>query len=122
MHKRQWVNISDTVLISLRDFQDEKAEVIHRYTAEESRELLKIGELPEKCRVFSQSMDEDEEQEDNGFVIEDIWCAHTPCENQENKHLIKTRIYSLYIHYRLTKSMSETATKKTSKMMENHWK
>ena len=72
MHKRQWVNISDTVLISLRDFQDEKAEVIHRYTAEESRELLKIGELPEKCRVFSQSMDEDEEQEDNGFVIEDI--------------------------------------------------
>jgi translation initiation factor 1A len=71
MHKRQWVNISDIVLISLRDFQDEKAEVIHRYTAEESRELLKIGELPEKCYV-SQSVDEDEEQDDCGFVFEDI--------------------------------------------------
>ena len=36
----------DIVLISLRDFQDGKADIIDRYSADEARELRKLGFLP----------------------------------------------------------------------------
>lgn len=41
--RRVWINVGDVVLVSLREFEDEKADVIHKYTADEA-ELLKIQE------------------------------------------------------------------------------
>ena len=32
-----WINQGDIVLLSLRDFQDDKADVIVKYTADEAR-------------------------------------------------------------------------------------
>ncbi|MES1920260.1 hypothetical protein MHBO_001950 [Bonamia ostreae] len=46
MRKKVWVNQSDIVLIGLRDFQDEKGDVILKYTAEESRKLQKLKQIP----------------------------------------------------------------------------
>jgi translation initiation factor 1A len=36
----------DIVLLGLRDFQDGKADVIHKYNADEVHELKRLGELP----------------------------------------------------------------------------
>jgi len=47
MRKKQWVNQGDVILIGLRDFQDEKADVIHKYSSEEARKLRANGALPE---------------------------------------------------------------------------
>jgi len=49
--KKIWINQGDTVLISLRDYQDEKADIIHRYKPEEARELKKIAELPDDAKI-----------------------------------------------------------------------
>jgi translation initiation factor 1A len=38
--RRVWINIGDTVLISIREFQDGKADIIHKYTSDEA-EILK---------------------------------------------------------------------------------
>ena len=38
--RRVWINIGDTVLISLREFQDGKADIIHKYTPDEA-DILK---------------------------------------------------------------------------------
>lgn len=35
MRKKVWINQGDIILISLRDFQDDKADVIVKYTVEE---------------------------------------------------------------------------------------
>jgi len=51
MRKKVWVNLGDIVLISLRDFQDEKADVILKYTAEEARNLKQYGELPDNVKI-----------------------------------------------------------------------
>ena len=45
MRKRKFVNANDIVLVSLRDFQDEKADVIHKYTSSEVTRLEKLGEI-----------------------------------------------------------------------------
>lgn len=47
MAKRVWVNAGDIVLLGLRDYQDEKADIIGKYSADEVRQLRKLGDLPE---------------------------------------------------------------------------
>ncbi len=42
-----WINNSDIILIGLRDYQDQKADVILKYNAEEARNLKAYGELPD---------------------------------------------------------------------------
>jgi translation initiation factor 1A len=37
MRKKVWINQGDIILLSLRDFQDDKADVIVKYTADEAR-------------------------------------------------------------------------------------
>ena len=38
-HRRMWIGVGDLILISLRDFEDEKADIIHKYSTEEDRSL-----------------------------------------------------------------------------------
>lgn len=45
MRKRVWVSAGDTVLVGLRSFQDDKADVIDLYSYTESKLLKKYGEL-----------------------------------------------------------------------------
>lgn len=51
-HQQQvWINQGDIILLSLRDFQDDKADVIQKYTADEARNLKAYGELPETAKI-----------------------------------------------------------------------
>jgi hypothetical protein len=34
-----WIGVGDLILISLRDFEDGKADVLHKYSTEEARSL-----------------------------------------------------------------------------------
>lgn len=46
-----WVKKDDLVLIGLRDFQEDKVDVIWRYTPEESRKMMKAGNIPKNTIV-----------------------------------------------------------------------
>ena len=46
-----WINQGDIILISLREFQDDKADVIVKYTSDEARNLKAYGELPETAKI-----------------------------------------------------------------------
>lgn len=45
MRKKVWIASGDTVIACLREFQDEKCDVIHKYTSGEVRKLKAYGEL-----------------------------------------------------------------------------
>ena len=69
--------MGDIVLIGLREFQEDKADIIHKYTTEEARNLQAYGELPSTAKInqtaIDLAMDGAEEQDDDlGFVIDDI--------------------------------------------------
>lgn len=53
--KKQWVNAGDVILISDRDYQPGKYDVIVRYTSDEVRELRKRGQL--KTNTFEDESD-----------------------------------------------------------------
>lgn len=73
MRKKVWISMGDIVLISLRDFQDNKADVVHKYAPDESRQLKNIGEIPSNIRVNEvadvgvEEADDEEETDDFDF-------------------------------------------------------
>ncbi|KAH8980891.1 hypothetical protein EDB92DRAFT_1805528 [Lactarius akahatsu] len=79
MRKKVWINQGDIILLSLREFQDGKADVIVKYTADEARNLKAYGELPENARINeTDTFGEDEGEctfefgEDGEVDIDDI--------------------------------------------------
>jgi translation initiation factor 1A len=91
MRKKVWVTQGDIILVSLRDFQDDQADVILKYHPDEARVLKAQGELPESARIneadrygqendeecnfeFDNEGDEDEEENehDEKLDIDDI--------------------------------------------------
>ncbi len=61
MHKRVWICIGDTVLVSLREYQDDKADIIHKYTSEETKTLISYNEITGNIKID----DEDGINDDN---------------------------------------------------------
>lgn len=51
LRKKTWINNGDVILLSLREFQDGKGDVILKYTADEARSLKSYGELPESAKI-----------------------------------------------------------------------
>ena len=51
LRKKVWINHSDIILVGLRDYQDAKADVILKYSADEARNLKSYGEFPESIKI-----------------------------------------------------------------------
>ncbi|KAA6395931.1 MAG: putative Eukaryotic translation initiation factor 1A [Streblomastix strix] len=51
LRKKIWIVQGDIILVSLRDFQDDKGDVIVKYTAEEARRLKQFNQLPENVQI-----------------------------------------------------------------------
>jgi initiation factor 1A len=78
LRKKVWINQGDIILVSLREFQDAKGDVILKYTADEARNLKAYGELPETAKINETDTfpaDGDEEISFD-FDIEDV-CPST---------------------------------------------
>lgn len=75
MRRRVWMNTGDIVLIGLREFQPDKADVIHKYTTEEARNLQQYGELPDTAKInqtaVDMAIDGGSDDEDAGFDFEE---------------------------------------------------
>ncbi|WWC99054.1 translation initiation factor eIF-1A [Kwoniella sp. B9012] len=72
MRKKVWIVVGDIILLSLRDFQDDRADVIHKYTADEARNLKTYGELKDFTLVENAEAGSEEEEEGIEFEEADI--------------------------------------------------
>ncbi|KAL5572039.1 hypothetical protein UlMin_021636 [Ulmus minor] len=71
MHKKVWIAAGDIVLVSLTDYQDDKADVIVKYMPDEARLLKAYGELPETTRLnegIAGGLDEDEDASGDDYI------------------------------------------------------
>ena len=48
---RAWIAIGEVVLVSMRDFQQDRADIIWKYSADEARKLKKLGEIPLDTKI-----------------------------------------------------------------------
>lgn len=51
LRKKVWIAQGDIILVGLRDYQDTKADVILKYSADEARNLKSYGEFPESVKI-----------------------------------------------------------------------
>merc|ERR1719348_2655975 len=58
LRKKVWIAQSDIVLIGLRDYQDNKADVILKYSPDEARNLKSYGELPPTLNIEENQTDD----------------------------------------------------------------
>ena len=72
MRKRVWVSAGDIVLVGLRDYQDEKGDVILKYTSDEARNLKAYGELPETAKINESTEVEFGDEDDVEFDFDEI--------------------------------------------------
>jgi len=76
MRKKVWITAGDIVLVGKREFQDEKVDIVHKYTADEARNLKQYGELPETARINETAVDMamagGDEDDDIGIDFDDI--------------------------------------------------
>lgn len=59
MRRRVWLSVGDVVLCGLREYQDEKVDIIHKYTPDEVINLKTMGEIP---------FDENEKENDGATI------------------------------------------------------
>jgi len=70
--KKIWVNIDNVVLVSKREYENNKMDIIHLYEYDEVKKLVKLGEIPETflhsgtSQIVSENL-----QEEEGFDIEE---------------------------------------------------
>eukprot|EP00798_Chlamydomonas_sp_ICE-L_P030677 gene30677-35698_t len=74
MRKKVWIGNGDIILLGLREYQDEKADVILKYTADEARVLKQYGELPDHLRINDTDVNIEGDEMDNAefFDFDDV--------------------------------------------------
>ncbi|KAI3901374.1 hypothetical protein MKW92_024689 [Papaver armeniacum] len=73
LHKKVWISGGDIILVGLRDYQDDKADIILKYNSDESRLLKAYGELPANTKINEGAIDQEEDRsdEETNLVFED---------------------------------------------------
>ena len=51
MRKRNWIAMGDVVLVSLREYENEKCDVVEKYNEDEVRKLKKAGEIASTFQI-----------------------------------------------------------------------
>ena len=72
LKKKVWIVKDDLILISLRDFQDEKADVLVKYTEQEVRTLRSMGEITMQTDKKTDMDTTIGDDRDSGFNFEEI--------------------------------------------------
>ena len=54
--KYTWIKKDNIVLISLRDFDEQKCDIIHKYLDDEIKSLQKYKEIPEKYQLIEEHL------------------------------------------------------------------
>lgn len=80
LRKKVWINQSDIILVGLRDYQDAKADVILKYSADEARNLKSYGEFPETVKI-NETVTFGEDGFDDEIEFDDV-------ESSEEEHEI----------------------------------
>jgi len=70
--KKLWINKDDIILISNRSFQEDKCDVIYKYSPNEARKLIKFGEIiADESIIVNDTDQQDTPNDDDIEVVDD---------------------------------------------------
>ena len=90
MRKRKFVNMKDVVLVSIRDFQDDKCSIIHKYADDEVSKLINKNEIPSNFKISSE--DSFNEKDDNYFDYSQISSSSESDDENDSEENVKKKV------------------------------
>lgn len=106
MRRRVWMTRNDIILVGIRDFQEGKVDILHKYPEEHVRQLVEMGEMPDFFTIG--------EGIAGGVAEDNIFGEKTEFENEEEweKKYNKTKeAWELYMVQGNTKKATEMKQK-----------
>ena len=106
MRRRVWMAQNDIILVGIRDFQEGKVDILHKYPEEHVRQLVEMGEIPDFFTIG--------EGISGGVAEDNIFGEKTEFENEEEweKKYNKTKeAWELYMVQGNTKKATEMKQK-----------
>ncbi|KAH6630225.1 hypothetical protein B0J18DRAFT_363772 [Chaetomium sp. MPI-SDFR-AT-0129] len=88
LRKKIWINNGDIILVSLREYQDEKGDVILKYSADEARSLKAYGELPDNAKINETDTFGPNEDGDCGFEFDEDRDSESEGEGAGGKEVV----------------------------------
>jgi translation initiation factor 1A len=85
--KKCWIKNGDIVIVSLRDFEDDKCDIIYVYHVKEIKKLIKMGELPQTIKINELEAGE-EINEDIGIDFKE---SDDDCDDEDDIELQKQK-------------------------------
>ncbi len=67
--KRVWMNVGDIILVSYRNFDKERCDIIHKYTNDEAQTLKFLGEIPPEINLNATAL---EISDENNNLFDDM--------------------------------------------------
>ena len=86
--KKMRILVGSVVIVSLRDFEDGKCDIIYLYDKDEIKELIKLGELPETIKVHDDIV-EDKIVDIGIDFVEEYEVNEEELEFKNNKETLK---------------------------------
>ena len=83
MRKRVFVNQGEFILVSLRDWQDSKCDIIDKYNANDVQKLKQKKCIPDFIKFEESKNDSDEEDNDLGFTF----TMDMPSDSEEEEEI-----------------------------------
>ena len=91
MRKRVFVNQGEFILVSLRDWQDSKCDIIDKYNANDVQKLKKMKCIPDFIK-FEETASVDEEMNDDNMGY--IFSMDMPTDSSDEEELVDKKISS----------------------------
>ena len=83
MRKRTWLANGDIILVSIREFEQEKCDVVEKYKEKEVAKLKSVGEIPDTMVLVNSGEKEEKNDDEGGIVLEDS-VQDTTTKKKEN--------------------------------------
>lgn len=58
MKRKCWIAVDDVVIVGIREYQEAKVDILHKYNDDEVKKLIQYGEIPEIFGKSASSMDD----------------------------------------------------------------
>ena len=83
MRKRTWLANGDIILVSIREFEPEKCDVVEKYKEKEVAKLKSAGEIPDTMVLVNSGEKVEKNDDEGGIVLEDS-VQETVTKKKEN--------------------------------------
>ena len=87
MRRRVYIFVNEIILVGLRDFQDERCDVIWKYYPEEAKTLKAMGEIPESTQI-----DESRKQDDSNTILVKFDAKNDSDESEDEETKLADKI------------------------------